>query len=613
MAACRRSALFAALAFLVGGCAADEPPTDGAPEDGAGRDGVAGTSGGLDHFDAGPLQAPPIAVPSTPLPAQDAGVPPVSDVPILDAGSVTPIDAAVVDPCQGYPPEGACVAPNTLYRCVIPTGNSTPVLSQEECGVNEQCVSDGGQARCELLPGACTPGESECTDPSTQRACDESGQWQETECAQGCETSPLGAVCASLGTTTYVGTLSYEARGPNLELTDWSASVVTLPAAGVLIVSSRNGDIVDSTVTDEQGEFEVSIPASLEDGDEILAMLVRPGQGGSGVAFAVMQPDVPENTAQSPFAAGAGSEPQHWLWSIDPSITPSGSSRTITEAMGSGAVRVFENLRAAYDLTAAHYGEGDRPLVVWLRMNASWTCGACFFDLPVNAGGLLFDSQIVLPATAQNTSYWADPVTSHELGHWVMSTFGHSPGEGGPHCVGVATFPGQAWSEGWATGFSSVIRSDAKYYDKQRGAFFWLDLDARSDSFAGDTWQRPSATAEDGVLQLIDEFEVSAMIWDLHDEGGVSMSTLLDALSGPLMTTAPFNRGYTRHSWTIGNACVQENVIDSHSSQPMFADYLDALLCGGVSESVVDAVTVPDTYYPYPSGAPLCVPGAGPP
>lgn len=597
MEACRRSAWLVTLALLLAGCAADAPKGagDGEPE-------------GLDHFDAGVLQTPPITAPSASVPIVDAGTLPSSDVPIRDAGGVLQADAAVADPCQGYPPEGACVAPNHVYRCVIPTGNGAPVLSLVECGVTEQCADDGGQARCELLPGTCTPGDTECKDSGTQRACDEHGQWQERVCAQGCQTSPLGAVCASVVTTRYAGTLSYEARGPNFELTDWSASTVVLPARGVLIVSSRDGQIIDATITDAQGEYEIDIPATLEDGDEIFAMLVRPGAGGNGVAFAVMQPDFSGDNEENPFQAGAGPDPQHWFWSIDPSVTPSGSTLTVTEQLGSGAVRVFENLRAAYDLTAEHYGEGDRSLVVWLRLNTSWTCGACFFDLAVNAGGLLFDSQIVLPATAMDTSYWSDPVTSHELGHWVMSTFGRSPGEGGAHCVGIATFPGQAWSEGWATGFSSVIRSDERYYDKQDGSFFWLDLEERTYFGQGQPWQRASATDENGLLQRIDEFEVSAMIWGLHDIGGVSMETLLDALASPLMTSAPFGRGYTRHTWSVGQGCVQQNIVDLGTSQPMFADYLDALVCGGVSEGVIDAATVPQTFYPYPSGAPLCVP-----
>jgi hypothetical protein len=551
------------------------------------------------------LQSPTVTGPSVALP--DAGAAP-SDDEGFDAGTPTPSDAGVADPCQGYPPEGACVAPNSLYRCVVPTGNGTPVLSQEDCGVTRHCVASDGQASCELLPGACTPGDSECKDADTRRTCDESGAWQETECPQSCATSALGAACVSVATATYSGTLAYEARGPNQGLTDWATAPAELPARGVLVVSLRDGEIVDSATTDAQGEFELQIPETPQAGDTLYAMLVRPAPGGNGVAFAVMQPDVPDGQANAT-DAGAGSEPQQWFWSIDPSAAPSGSRLVITEALGSGALRVFENLRAAYDLTAEHYGAQGKRVVVWLRMNTAWDCGACFFDLPVNAGGLAFDAQIVLPALAGDTSYWADPVTSHELGHWVMSAFGRSPGEGGPHCVSDPTFPGQAWSEGWATGFSSVIRNDSIYYDKQAGTFFWIDLGTRTYWFDENFWQR--ASPEDGLLQLMDEFEVSAMLWDLHANHDVSTGTLLDALASSRMTTSPFQRGYTRHRWDVvadpQGGCVQTNVIEESTSQPMFADYLDALACDGLSESTLDAVTEPQSFYPYPSQAPLCV------
>jgi hypothetical protein len=585
------------LACLVGACSAQSAPdaaASGGPSD-------------LDHLDAGALQAPPVSIPDIVSPARDAGGSSSFDDPTssLDAGAQPSSDAGHIDPCDGYPPEGECVAPNSVYRCVIPTGNGTPVLSIELCGSTERCSDDGGEAHCEPVPGLCTPGDTQCLNPNTQRTCDTNGVWQSSACAAGCQASALGAACSSVATAAYSGTLWYEARGPNQALTDWSPTPEELRAGGVLIVSSRDGEVVDSTTTDDQGAFEIQIPATHEAGDELLAMLVRPAESGNGVAFAVLQPDVPDGRV-SAYAAGDGAEPQHWFWSIDSSVVPSGSSLLIREEDGSGAMRVFQNLRSAYDLTEEHYGEGGKRLVVWLRMNTSWDCGACFFDLAVNAGGLVFDSQIVLPATSQDTSYWADPVTSHELGHWVMSAYGKNPGEGGPHCVGVATFPGQAWSEGWATGFSSIIRSDEKYYDKQSGSFFWLDLAERTYFGEGEPWQRADAQA--GLLQLIDEFEVSAMLWDLHDNVGVSTGRLLDALASPRVTTSPFARGYTRHQWSLGNGCAQQGVVDDGSSQPMFADYLDALRCDGVSAERIDSATVPETYYPYPSSSPLCLP-----
>src|SRR5690606_34614971 len=109
-------------------------------------------------------------------------------------------------------------------------------------------------------------------------------------------------------------------------------------------------------------------------------------------------------------------------------------------------------------------------------------------------------------------------VTAHELGHWVMSTYGRSPGEGGQHILGIPSHPGLAWSEGWATWFSSVVRDSLVYYDKQGGVFFWIDLGARAYS-GGQPWLRPEARF--GLEQLMDENEVARTLLALTTESSV--------------------------------------------------------------------------------------------
>lgn len=585
----QRWAVWGLAAFLAGACAADV------------RDGYDGVGGDAreapDVSDAGVLSSPPLPAPK---PAElDAGAPPAFDEPPLDDSAA---DAGAPDPCQGYPAEGICVSPSEIYRCLVPTGSATPALSSESCSALEHCVETDEGAACEPKPGLCDPGASEC-DGDTLRECDADGAWHESTCELACKTSALGAFCATLETLPYEATIEYAARGPNDPdaPTGWTELASELPARGLLVVSLRGETLIDATITDESGHFELEIPSVASAEDEVLAFLVRPGAGGVGAAFAVMQPDVGDEE-QFVFAADTGA-PEHWLWSIDPAVTPSGGTVLIDEDEGSPAVHVFQQLRAAYEATAAHYGVPGEPLVVWLRMNTSWSCGACFFRKPKRVAGFDFTHQIVLPATAQNTEYWGDAVSAHELGHWVMSAYGTSPDEGGPHCVGVATFPGQAWSEGWATAFSSLIRGSELYFDKQSGTFFWVDLAARAYSFPV-LWKR--ASVEGGLLQRVDEFEVSAMLWELHDSHDVALSTLLDALASPRMKQAPFARGYARHTWkTAGCTAVDVTTVEGET-KPMFADYLDALRCAGLSAEIIDAVTDPDTHYPYPSAEPLC-------
>jgi hypothetical protein len=181
-----------------------------------------------------------------------------------------------------------------------------------------------------------------------------------------------------------------------------------------------------------------------------------------------------------------------------------------------------------------------------------------------------------------------------------MGTYGRAVGEGGQHCIGVPDAPGLGWSEGFATWFSSDLREDPIYFDKQQGSMFWLDISTRT----GYAWVRPSAA--DGMLQDIDENEISAMLWDMSATQAIGHAPMDKALSSARMTKAPFARGYTLHGWDVDNSCQRINIEDSGESTTCVADFLDALVCGGVSAAVVDHATDPQTNYPYPSGAPLC-------
>ena len=61
-----------------------------------------------------------------------------------------------------------------------------------------------------------------------------------------------------------------------------------------------------------------------------------------------------------------------------------------------------------------------------------------------------------------------------------MSSYGTSPAEGGTHYIMCPTFPGQAWSEGYATWHSAAVRNQPLLEDKQGGGFFWFDINSRT-------------------------------------------------------------------------------------------------------------------------------------
>lgn len=265
-------------------------------------------------------------------------------------------------------------------------------------------------------------------------------------------------------------------------------------------------------------------------------------------------------------------------------------------------MRLFDYLRFIFDTSDALLSGDGKSVVVWMRNNTSWSCGACFNAVPQAIHSFDFDSAIWIPATAQDQSFWSDAVTSHEFGHWAMASFGVEPREGGRHCVGSKSPPGMAWSEGFATWFSSAIRSDSVYYDKQGGTMFHLDLDLRTYS-SGVPWQRP--VPSEGLLQTMDENEVAATILTLSTSEG--MPTVLSALESPRMTTTPFGRGYTGTlPWEVDGNCNPIDPQPSDFTAPCMADMLDALRCDGVQAASIDAATEPSTHYPYPSNSPIC-------
>jgi hypothetical protein len=209
-----------------------------------------------------------------------------------------------------------------------------------------------------------------------------------------------------------------------------------------------------------------------------------------------------------------------------------------------------------------------------------------------------------LGGDSTDQGYWSDAVTQHELGHWVMEAYGTSPNEGGQHFLGKPTFPGQAWSEGWATWFSSDVRDDPIYLDKQGGGMFWLDLSLHE--YGTGPFVRPSPTSPDGLLQKLDENEVSAMLWTISRSSTSASDAVFNALASPRMKETPFGRGYTRHTWDFDADNQFINVVDTGESRPCFADVLDALNCAGFSRAALDEATQPATHYPYDSNLPIC-------
>ncbi|MCB9735364.1 MAG: hypothetical protein H6745_22480 [Deltaproteobacteria bacterium] len=510
--------------------------------------------------------------------------------------------APAQDPCGGVPTTGRCNGASIDF-CVVVTGSSEPFATTISCGPGMTCAETGAGATC-VNSAECRPGDSECRSGQLA-SCKGDGHWQLSSCGGGCVDSAIGATCRpSVPTERYANTVEFEFKRPDADFTDWGGDVFRAPARRFLVVSFGNGDVLDSTVTDNDGHFELDVvPAAQSDGDDSITLFAGRVADG-GFAYAIVDPGFgAREVSISDLVANGAPDPTFWRWTWTPADIPSGDGAYLSINAGSGVAFAYDYLSWVHNTTQGFFGgRPESTLVMWLGFGTSWNCGACFLKSPTMARGVPFASSVFYPAD-NDEEYWSGAVLAHELGHWVMSTYGTNPGEGGQHILGIPSHPGLAWSEGFATWFSCVVRGEPFYYDKQDGLFFWVDHKNRAYE-SGAPWQRPINA--NGLEQLIDENEVTRMLLGLTSES--TWPGMLAALSSARMNVAPFLRGYRRRTWdgldANGYPLPAWSTTDS---APHLADYFDALVCGGVvSGATIDAQTEPWTFYPYPSGAPLC-------
>jgi hypothetical protein len=505
------------------------------------------------------------------------------------------------DPCGDVPTTGRCKG-RDIEACVAGTGNSERFVATRTCEAGTACAIRGGEAVC-APTGACTPYASECR--GNRAAYCEAGQWVEETCSAGCRTTLVGALCKpSAPTVRYANTFAFEFRVPNDELTDWSDEVYANTGNDLLILSFQGGALIDAAVTDENGAFVIDAAATgnTDAGDFVSALLLKL-EDPTRSAYGVLDPgQTGEQDVEARLESGFP-DASYWGWSWGIQDIPANEGVYLPLDAGGGAAFVYNYLAVTYEYTKAYFGA--RPassLSVWFGLGTSWSCGACFITWPNEFNGDRFDSQVFIPGD-DDEGYWSGAVLAHEFGHWTMATYGVSPGEGGTHILGVPSHPGLAWSEGFATWFSSFMREEPYYYDRQDGLFFWLDLDERVYS-AGHPWNRP--VASEGLEQLIDENEVASMLLALTTPS--NGEALMLTLASPRMTVAPFLRGYTTRDWDdLNEDYLPLPAWSTGESAPHFADFLDALVCGGtVAANGVNSVTEPALHYPYPSASPLC-------
>lgn len=517
-----------------------------------------------------------------------------------DAGLVTEVDPPA-DPCLDIPAGGRCANASTLELCVV--SGETRTAERLVCMATEHCKEQEGRSAC-VPNGSCSEHGTRCADAETLQTCVD-GVYRSSGCVAGCVQGPLAAFCPpDLDTMTFTGHVRYAVRRSNASRSDWSATTEWAAGPGVAVLSYRGEELIDATSASldpgTRGEFSLRVPAERSDDDALVVLAAGAGSEPE-IAYAVADPGFPAGaTLHSPLEEPP--EPRLWSWRYPLSTLAPGAALSITEEAGAGAVHTFAAMQQVFALGQSFYEPAQpQKILGWFGLGTIWTCGACYAGRPTMQFETRFQHQLRVDGSSDQ-EYWSDSVTYHELGHYVMSAFGFPPREVGPRYIGTPTNPGLAWIEGWATFFSAMQRDDPVFVDKQDGVFFWWDLELRRYSDDDPPWQRPVAAA--GLMQPMDENDVAALLWASFQQIGES-GPLLSALASERMRVAPFERGYTRRSWSDPDAL--EDSQDTGESHPMLADFLDALRCAdALSTAQLAAITQPSVYYPYSGEDALC-------
>jgi hypothetical protein len=472
-----------------------------------------------------------------------------------------------------------------------------------DAGAAQDAPSEVNQAdACCAAVEACTEGVTRCAGADTRERCTQ-GVFVSERCAGGCQPSALGPVCrAELALVRASGSLRYERRPPRADLHDFDAPELT-PGRGLLVAAYRGDVLLDAVVSadgaSDAGNFELWLPAQSEPADRLVIMAASTDATGRLLA-AVADPG---HGASSRVHSTEEAAPDARVWSFALALPEfhSGQVVTVPASAGSAALLVFDSLRRVVrDAAAILRPAAPEPVLAWLGLGTLWDCGSCMASDPVQHFGQRFPHQLWIDGSSDE-AYWSDALVAHELGHYVLAAYSYPPSEAGPHYVGVPTQPGLAYSEGFATFYSSLVRDNPLYFDKQAGLFFWFRIDTRSYGPDARVWQQPEASR--GLFQLMDENEVAALLWGVHEQ--VSSHALLQVLGSARLREPPFERGYTERRWS--DATRPEDYLDTRLSHVTLADYFDALRCSqAIGAAALNQVTEPSLHFPYPSESPRC-------
>lgn len=163
-----------------------------------------------------------------------------------------------------------------------------------------------------------------------------------------------------------------------------------------------------------------------------------------------------------------------------------------------------------------------------------------------------------------NGDEYDDSVVLHEYGHFVLHHLARDDSPGGPHFLGENTQDIRlAWSEGWATFFSSAVRNDPSHFDGSNSGSLSYEIEQTTGANNPDLFRQ--------AVYLTSEVAVAAILWDAIDRP-LFDDDLLALDFGPLWEATPAGQSQATAE------TFQRRFANRHVGVDTYADDLQQIL-----------------------------------
>lgn len=351
-------------------------------------------------------------------------------------------------------------------------------------------------------------------------------------------------VSEAAAAVTVSGKVFYEFVPPNdncqgLDFSPSAIQVRPIRAATVQLIDGTTGNVLDSTIATDNGDYVFgNVAGGLDVRLRIRAELKRTGAPSWDV-------EVRDNVDTSASPLPLASRP---LYVVDGANFNTGSadvSRDLTATTGWGgssytgvrAAAPFAILDAIYSgmqlVLSADASANFDPMDAFWSVNNTSTSPTDIDagELPTSFYSGDVDSLFLLGDASVDTEEFDDHVSVHEWGHYFEDVFSRSDSKGGPHSIGQSSDARLAFGEGWATALAAMALDEPQYCDTfavGTNSGFGIDVENNNSGLQG--WFNEMSVA----TFLYDLWDTDA---DGTDNDSIGFRPIFDAMIGPQRNT----------------------------------------------------------------------------